>query len=329
VHDLDTGISASYRAAQDWYLASTVKVPVAIAVLRGVEAGLYTLDTPLTLRASDYVDGAGATNQHPVGRPLSIRFLLEQMIIHSDNTASDMLIDLIGLAEVNAVAESLVPQGGLDRITTLADVRRRVYGLLTSRAERLSGQDLILLKRQRHDTDRLLLLSQLTGVPVARFKLPTLDAAYRAYYASGVNSGPLTAYGELLAQLVQGRALSPASTDYLLTLMERVVTGPHRIKAGLPPQARFAHKTGTQRRRTCDAGIVTVPRLGQPPQRVIVAACTRDERTLADAERALREVGAALCRSGLITGGIPDAPSCHAAVLRAPSLPAVDALPLR
>jgi len=42
VRDLDTGASASWRAEQRWYLASMVKVPVAMAVLRGMERGLYT-----------------------------------------------------------------------------------------------------------------------------------------------------------------------------------------------------------------------------------------------------------------------------------------------
>jgi beta-lactamase class A len=92
VRALASGESASFRAGQSWYLASTVKVPVAIAVLRGIARGDYQLDTPVTLRADDYVDGAGATNRHAVGVALPIRFLLEQMVIHSDNTASDMLI---------------------------------------------------------------------------------------------------------------------------------------------------------------------------------------------------------------------------------------------
>jgi Beta-lactamase enzyme family len=42
---------------------------------------------------------------------------MEQMIIHSDNTASDMLIDLVGTAQVNAVVAGLVPQG-FGRITS-------------------------------------------------------------------------------------------------------------------------------------------------------------------------------------------------------------------
>ena len=91
--------------------------------------------------------------------------------------------------------------------------------------------------------------------------------------------------------------------------MERVQTGPQRIKAGLPPFARFAHKTGTQRARTCDAGLITVPRLGRD-KRVIVVACTRGELLSARSDRALKDVGAAICKSGLLTDGRPHDPLC-------------------
>ena len=120
VSELGGNASVGYRADKSWYIASMVKVPVAISVLRGVEAGAFTLDTTLRLRASDYVDGAGSTNGNPLATPLSIRNLLEQMIIYSDNTASDMLIDLVGAAEVNATVALLVPQG-FGRITSLAE----------------------------------------------------------------------------------------------------------------------------------------------------------------------------------------------------------------
>ncbi len=319
VRDLSTGASASYRAEQHWYLASMVKLPVAMAVLRGVERGQYTLDTSLTLRAADYVDGAGQTNSHPVGTPLSIRFLLEQMIIYSDNTASDMLIDLVGIAEVNALVASLVPQG-FRRITSLGEVRRQVYGQLVPGTDRLVGPELLSLHRQRSDGERLQFLSLLFDTPVARFRLPTLDAAYNAYYASGLNSGRLDAYGELLSLLAEGKVLTPKYTDHLLKLMERVATGAHRLKAGLPPHVRFAHKTGTQRRRTCDAGIVRVPEFG-PDRRVVVVACARDEPSLDRSESVLMQVGAAVCKSGLLTKGIPDASSCNALAVVSPVHP--------
>lgn len=312
VQDLDTGEALSYKADQRWYLASMVKVPVAMTVMRGIERGDYALDTAVTLRASDYVDGAGTTNRQPVGQPIPIRGLLEQMIIYSDNTATEMLIDLVGIAEVNALVESLVPEG-FRRITSLGAIRRTLYGSLAPGAEQLGGKDLLLLHRERSDAARLQLLSSLVDVPVARFKLPSLDAAYNAYYASGLNSARLDAYGELLSLLVGGQALAPESTAYLLKLMERVATGTNRIKAGLPAGVRFAHKTGTQRRRTCDGGLVRLAEAGQQ-RRVLVVACTRDEPSLDKSEFALMQVGAAICRSGLLTKGVHDDEAiCHAA----------------
>lgn len=323
VRDLDTGETVSHKSTQRWYLASMVKVPVAIAVLRGVERGDFTLDTPVTLRASDYVDGAGSTNRKPVGASVRIRALLEQMILYSDNTASDMLIDLVGIAEVNAVVESLVP-GKFGRITSLSDVRRAIYGQLTPRAERIEGRDWLMLRRQANDAERLRLLSHLTGTPVAEFRLPSIDAAYAAYYASGLNAAPLEAYGELLEALVEGKALRPTYTGYLLAMMERVVTGKRRIQLGLPKDVRFAQKTGTQRGRICDGGLIRTHATASSPRRILVVACTRDEPSLERSEIALAQVGAAICRSGLLNQGVSDASFCPA-LPRADHLPAVPA----
>lgn len=309
VRDLDSGVSTSFHADEPWYLASTVKVPVAIAVLRGVERGDFGLDTRLTLRAADLVDGAGPTRHQPVGKALTVRYLLEQMIVWSDNTATDMLIGLVGIGAVNALVQELVPDG-FQRITSLADVRRQVYRQLTPEALHLQGSDFQLLKQQRNDTERRLALAHLLAVPPQDLRLASIGQAYDAYYASGLNSGRLDAYGELLAQLAEGKALGPVGTAWLLKVMERVKTGPNRIKAGLPLRARFAHKTGTQRARTCDSGVISVPRLGKDT-RVIVAACTRGELSVARSDRALRDVGAALCQSGLLTDGKPHDPLCQ------------------
>ena len=298
VRDLDSGATASYKADETWYLASTVKLPVALLVLSGIQQGAYTLDTPLTLRASDYVDGAGPTNSHLAGTPLTIRYLLDQMMIYSDNTASDMLIGLVGIRNVNALVQSLVPSG-FQPITSLADVRRHMYSQLTPAAIRLSGHDFLLLKQQRSDADKRAMLSRLVQVSTQDFRLRSVAEAFDAYYATGLNSARLDAYGQLLELAVTGRVLDAARTTYLVELMERVKTGPNRIKAGLPADVRFAHKTGTQSARTCDSGVVTVPRLGRD-RKVVVAACTKGDLSVTGSDRALRQVGAAICRSGVL-----------------------------
>jgi beta-lactamase class A len=295
VHDLASHAVAGLRDEERWYLASLVKLPVAIAVLRGVQENRFQLDTPLRLRADDRVDGAGHTNAQPVAAPLTVRYLLEQMMSFSDNTASDMLIALVGLDAVNATVDALVP-GAFDPITTLADVRRAIYGQLTPQAARLRGSDLLRLHAQPDDAARLRLLARLLDIAPAEFRVRTLDAAYAAYYRAGLNTAPLEAYGRLLVALVEGRALDAQRTAWLLALMERTHTGAQRIKAGLPAEVVFAHKTGTQRARTCDAGIVR-PAASTHAAGLVVVACVRGEKSLPHAEAALREVGRTVCRA--------------------------------
>ncbi|WP_143476431.1 serine hydrolase [Pseudacidovorax sp. RU35E] len=310
VLDLATGQSFGHRAEERWYLASMVKVPVAIAVLQAVERGDITLDTTVTLRAGDRVDGAGATLRQPLGASLSVRWLMGQMIIYSDNTATDMLIDLVGLQAVNGVVQALAPRG-IARITPLAEVRRQVYGQLTPAASHLSGSDLLALHRAGSDATRRRQLAELLAVSPSQLKAGSLDAAYDAYYAEGLNSGRLDAYAQILVALAEGRALGAEATQTLLKLMEDVATGPQRLRAGLPPQARLAHKTGTQRRRICDAGLVRMP--GTDARHpVALVACVRDAPSLTRAEHLLAQTAAALCRSGLLTQGTPDAPTCPA-----------------
>ncbi len=68
-----------------------------------------------------------------------------------------------------------------------------------------------------------------------------------------------------LDRLAKGDLLSPASTRLLLGLMERVSSGPNRLRAGVPSQWRFGHKTGTGQildpfsTGYNDVGIMTAP----------------------------------------------------------------------
>ena len=294
VQDLRNGDALSLRGEESWYLASGVKVPVAIAVMRSVEQGELSLHARLTLEDVDYVDGAGQTNLHPPGTALSVDYLMRQMLIRSDNTATDMLIRSVGLARVNEVAHELaaIPDG---TITTLADVRRRAYSGFHPGALRLTGHDLIALRRVRDDQDRLALLAQLIEVSPEELQLHDFDSAFDAYYETRLNAASLRDYARMLRALAAGTALRPDSTRYLMRLLAKVETGKRRLRAGLPRDVHLAHKTGTQRRRVCDFGIVSI----RAP-RVVIAACTRGDASLARSERALREIGSALAACGLL-----------------------------
>ncbi len=63
----------------------------------------------------------------------------------------------------------------------------------------------------------------------------------------------------LLNAIDRGGALTPQSRAALLDTMTRTSTGKNRIRAGLPDEAIFAHKTGTLAGVTDDVGIVRLP----------------------------------------------------------------------
>lgn len=293
VRHLGTGDELSFRGDERWYLASGVKVPVAVAVLREIERGHLNLNTRLGLEAADRVDGTGSTNHHRPGALLRVDYLLEQMLVYSDNTATDMLIRKVGLGEINRLTQQL---SGWDfRITTLADVRRLSYGALHPEAAALTFTDWVELRRTA-EPHRLAALAKRAGVPLEELAAPSLDATYEAYYQTHHNSAPLRAYGQLLEELTRGQALGPEGTAYLLDLMSRIRTGKRRIEATLPAGTRFSHKTGTQHRRLCDLGVAR----RATNAHVVVAACVREFPSLAAGELALRRVGIAVAASGVL-----------------------------
>lgn len=294
VHDLENNRTASLRADETWYLASTIKVPVAMSVMEAVDRGELTLDTVVTLEPTDFVDGAGQTNWKSPGDKVSVGYLLEQMLIHSDNTATDVLIRIVGMDAVNELV-AVNTEGAIGKVTTLADVRRYAYSRFHERAMDLSSADMFAIKKAGTGPRRVQALARVLDVEPGKFLVPDLDTAFNSYYDSGLNSGRLDAFSMLFEALAKNQVLSKASRDYLLSVLERIETGDNRIKAGLPDHVTFAHKTGTQHRRACNIGLATVD--GHPG--VIIAACGRNTADLVASERAFRRVGEAVSDTGV------------------------------
>ncbi len=80
--------------------ASTIKVPILGAALSEVGAGLLDLAQPSAI-PSQRTGGSGVLQALPYLRTLTLADLLTLMIIVSDNTATNMVIDLIGMDRVN------------------------------------------------------------------------------------------------------------------------------------------------------------------------------------------------------------------------------------
>ncbi|GGO41232.1 serine hydrolase [Deinococcus humi] len=82
--------------------ASTIKVPLLILALEWVQTGRLRLEDRVTLAASDRVPGAGVLHELGPGLALSWLDVLTLMIIVSDNTATNLVIEVLGVEAVNA-----------------------------------------------------------------------------------------------------------------------------------------------------------------------------------------------------------------------------------
>jgi beta-lactamase class A len=110
VLDLATGYHVGYNEGAMMPAASTIKVPVMVEVFKKLEAGSFDLDRRVTLLESDKDYGSGDLCDAPDGSTYTVSELLEKMIDISDNTATNMLIRLVGLHSINGEMVSL----GLD-----------------------------------------------------------------------------------------------------------------------------------------------------------------------------------------------------------------------
>jgi beta-lactamase class A len=107
--NLKTGEEILVDAHRSYPTASTFKVPVMVEVFRQAEAGLFGLEDRIALGPDDITGGSGVLRDLQSGINPTVHDLLMLMIIVSDNTATNMLIDKVGGKE--RVNETMAQMG--------------------------------------------------------------------------------------------------------------------------------------------------------------------------------------------------------------------------
>lgn len=107
VRNLQTGEYFSHLGEQRFPAASTIKVLILIAVARAIDTGSLKPTDKLVVRPEARVSGSGVLNWLETGLELSVHDHAWLMIAISDNTASNVLIDAVGLPALREVQASL------------------------------------------------------------------------------------------------------------------------------------------------------------------------------------------------------------------------------
>ena len=271
---LESGERAGVRAHERFPMASVYKFPIAVAVLDAVGQGSLRIDSLAHVQASDLRLGSSPLAvRYPTGNvDVSISDLLAGMLVDSDNTASDVLLRLVG---------------GPAHVTA----RVRARGCNELRVDRSEGEiliDAIGIEDPPAASTWTLPRLQALAAAVPKERRARAAAAFRADLRDTSTPADLVT---LLAAVATDTELDAENRTRLFDWMERSTTGPQRLRGLLPRGTRVAHKTGTHGTVVNDAGILTLP---GDRGRVAIAVFTMNvpggtaaaERTIARLSRA-------------------------------------------
>jgi beta-lactamase class A len=117
--NLETGAEFGIGPDERVRTASTIKLPILCALTKEVAAGRVKWDDRSTLREVDKISGSGVLTELSEGTTLSLRELANLMIVVSDNTATNLILDRVPAETVNDYLDTI----GLRATRALRKVR--------------------------------------------------------------------------------------------------------------------------------------------------------------------------------------------------------------
>lgn len=129
---LKTGESFALNADVPMPTASLIKFPVMIEAYRQAAEGKVDLDAPVTLRKKDMVPGSGVLTYHfSEGATFPLVDAVHLMITYSDNTATNLVLDAVGIGSTAATMEAM----GLPNTKIHSKVYRRDTSVFPERSK--------------------------------------------------------------------------------------------------------------------------------------------------------------------------------------------------
>ena len=107
VYELDSGENFGINEKVVFPAASTVKVPLLMALYKNIEEGKISKDIVVTYLESDYEEGTGSIQYAGFGTRWTIAQLAEKMMKESDNAAKNMFFRILGFNNVQNFITSL------------------------------------------------------------------------------------------------------------------------------------------------------------------------------------------------------------------------------
>lgn len=248
----------SHNSTKRFFMASTIKLPIALAFLHRVDEKKESLDRVIKLNSNYSVPGSG-TLYHLFEKKqinMSLQQILKHMLTNSDNSASDIILQTANGPEY---------------------VTKRMYALGFKNI--LISRSILEMFLDTNHVDHAFLKKRRPVFSLQKeFNRTPLEQKMQAWQRFEKDVRDTTTsddMAKLLVKVYKKEALSESSTNLLMGIMEKCRTGRSRIKGLLPSSVKVAHKTGTWAideikylrypgakklyRFASDVGIITLP----------------------------------------------------------------------
>jgi beta-lactamase class A len=262
---LKTGEEAAVRADESFNSQSVIKVPIMVRAFQLAEEGTLQLGERVKLGRADLRDGTGVFQYADLGLSPTVRDLILQMIITSDNTATDQMTTRVG--GVDALNAWLARSGYKMRMLNRGhEYRRKLLARLDPRLAGITAEETTGLQYAMTDNPVFELYRPLfTGSRAAWLDVVrhpdnrrTHTANQRKLMVDDPNYwlGDISAreIGRMLEGIERETISSPASCATMRTFMSRQLAGSRRLPHFI--DVPVAHKTGDSGNIANDVGVI-------------------------------------------------------------------------
>jgi beta-lactamase class A len=260
---LPSGETVAVRPDEIFSSQSTRKVPIMVMAFQAAEQGRLNLTEPVRVQRSDFRNGTGVLQYHEPGMTVTMRDLITEMIITSDNTATNLVIaKLGGPARVN---QWLADQKYVTRTKWGSlEGQRKTFSLLGPPLDNLTDEEVTALEYLRTGNSMFDLYADVFAGPRrALVEAVTKNAASIAesirvrdpddedYWTGRTTPREM---GVFLEAIERGASVSPKRSKEMKDILLRQQLGVRRIPHYLT--VPVAHKTGDGPTTANDVGIV-------------------------------------------------------------------------
>jgi beta-lactamase class A len=255
IKHLGTGEEASVNANDHFETASTFKLAVMVKAYQMADRKELNLNDRYIIKTSDYRGGSGIFRYKDPGLNPTIRDVITQMVITSDNTATDIMIAQVGgVAKLN---EWLKAQGyqAFHVNSTVNDFFRQRYEVADPKNASLSTEDLFALMSDvpsfvNPRKDMIARINaQLADKRVGEEMLKRRTE--EKYWLAGVSPAEM---GKMLEGIEKDTIASKEACEEMKRIMRAQQAGTRKIPHWL--SVPVAHKTGEVGGVTNDVGMI-------------------------------------------------------------------------